>query len=45
MLPPSSATLRSAAYGGGDQFKRDNLKDSVIRLVAQVTAGDTMRGD
>jgi hypothetical protein len=28
---------------GGDPFKKDNLKDCVLRLVAQVTARDIKR--
>ena len=30
---------------GGDSFKRDNFKDCVLRLMAQVTARNVKRGD
>ena len=30
---------------GGDPFKKDNLKDCVIRLIAQVTTRNVRRGD
>jgi NAD-dependent SIR2 family protein deacetylase len=30
---------------GGDPFKKDNFKDCVIRLIAQVTTRNVKRGD
>jgi hypothetical protein len=37
--------LEGCGLCGGDSFRKDNFKDAVIRLLAQVTARNVKRGD
>jgi hypothetical protein len=41
--PTDTLDVEKCGLCGGDVFKKDNFKDSVLRLMAQVTSRDVKR--